>query len=134
MPGTYSLGLRAAIAGGIFLMLFALLFTFPAIMAGDVAAFGELIKIGGALSFAILVGVLMIALPIAILFGWVRIDLSNPKLNGALIGLIVGFGIGIFALGADEGDASTADVFAATFIGAALGWYFGGKGRESANE
>ena len=62
MPAS-SLGARVAFATAVFFALLALLFTFPAVMAGDMQAFRALLAVGGALSLALLVCLLLIALP-----------------------------------------------------------------------
>jgi hypothetical protein len=127
MPGTSSFGLRAIIAGAIFLVLLALFFTFPALMAGDLEAFKELFMVGGAMSFALLIGVLIVVLPLAILFGALRLDLSSAKLRMALAGGVAGFAAAMFGLGAASGDLSTAGVVLVTAGGAIAGWLLGAR-------
>ncbi len=130
MPGTSSVGVRVTIAGGIFLVLLALFFTFPALMAGDMDAFMDMLKLGGAMSFALLVGVLMLVLPILVLFGKIRIDLASAKLRFALAGGVAGFVLALLGLGGASGDLSTAGVVLVTLVGAVAGWLYGRRGRK----
>ena len=120
-----NLALRTIFAGGIFLALLALFFTFPAIMAGDMDAFAELLKIGGAMSFALLIGVLILVLPLLILFGVIRID---ARLAMALGGGIAAFALALFGLGGQSGDLSAAAVLTITLCGAIAGWVYGSGG------
>jgi len=99
-----NLASRTIVAGGIFLALLALFFTFPAIMAGDMDAFADLLKIGGAMSFALLVGVLILVLPLLIIFGAIRIDTWGARLPMALAGGIAGFVLALYGLGGQSGD------------------------------
>jgi hypothetical protein len=117
-----NLALRTLVAGGFFLGLFALFFTFPAIMAGDMDAFAELLQIGGAMSFALLIGVLILVLPLLILFGVVRIDSWSARLPMTLAGGIAGFLLALYGLGGQSGDLSTATVLLITLAGAIAGW------------
>jgi hypothetical protein len=125
-----NLALRTIVAGGIFLALLALFFTFPAIMAGDMDAFAELLKIGGAMSFALLIGVLILVLPLLILLGVIRID--TWRLPVALAGGIAGFVLALFGLGGRSGDLSTAAVLLIALGGAIAGWVYGGRKRKNA--
>ena len=127
-----NLALRMIVAGGIFLALLALLFTFPAIMAGDMDAFAELLKIGGAMSFALLIGVLILVLPLLILFGVIRIDTWGARLPMALAGGIAGFLVALLGLGGQSGDLSTPAVLLITLGGAIAGWACGGRKRNNA--
>jgi hypothetical protein len=121
-----NLALRTIFAGGIFLALLALFFTFPAIMAGDMDAFAELLKLGGAMSFALLIGVMILVLPLLILFGVIRID---ARLAMALGGGIAAFALALFGLGGQSGDLSTPAVLTVTLCGAIAGWVYGGRKR-----
>ena len=127
-----NLALRTIVAGGIFLALLALLFTFPAIMAGDMDAFAELLKIGGAMSFALLIGVLILVLPLLILFGVIRIDTWGARLPMALAGGLAGVLLALYGLGGQSGDLSTAAVLIITLGGAIAGWVYGGRKRNNA--
>jgi len=127
-----NLALRTMLAGGIFLALLALFFTFPAIMAGDMDAFAELLKMGAAMSFALLIGVLILLLPLLILFGVIRIDTWGARLPMALAGGIAGGALALFGLGGQSGDLSTAGVLLITLCGAIAGWVLGGRKRNSA--
>jgi len=131
-----NLATRTIVAGGIFLALLALFFTFPAIMAGDMDAFADLIKIGAAMSFALLVGVLIVALPILILLGVIRVDTWGAtwgaRLPMALAGGLAGFVLALYGLGGQSGDLSTAAVLLITLCGAIAGWVYAGRKRDSA--
>jgi len=131
MPGNSNLALRMILAGAMFLALLALLFTFPAIMAGDMEAFAGLLQIGGAMSFALLIGVLIFVLPLLILFGVIRLDISGARLPMAIAGGIVAFALAQVGLGGQSGDLSTAAVLAITLCGAIAGWVFGSRGRKA---
>ena len=127
-----NLALRTIVAGGFFLVLLALFFTFPAIMAGDMDAFADLLMIGGAMSFALLIGVLILVLPLLILLGVIRIDSWGARLPMTLAGGIAGFLIALLGLGGQSGDLSTAAVLLITLAGAIAGWVYGGRKRGGA--
>jgi len=127
-----NLASRTIVAGGIFLALLALFFTFPAIMAGDMDAFAELLKIGGAMSFALLVGVLILLLPLLILLGVIRIDTWGARLPMALVGGLAGFVLALYGLSGQSGDLSTAAVLLITLCGAIAGWVYAGRKRNKA--
>jgi len=127
-----NLASRTIVAGGIFLALLALFFTFPAIMAGDMDAFADLLKIGGAMSFALLVGVLILVLPLLIIFGAIRIDTWGARLPMALAGGIAGFVLALYGLGGQSGDLSAPAVLLITLGGAIAGWVYAGRKRDNA--
>jgi hypothetical protein len=127
-----NLALRTLVAGGFFLALLALFFTFPAIMAGDMDGFAELLQIGGAMSFALLIGVLIFVLPLLILFGVIRIDSWGARLPMTLGGGIAGYLLALFGLGGQSGDLSTAAVLLITLGGAIAGWVYAGRKRNDA--